>query len=36
MAYFAERNFFEDPELFALTQRVFAGDLTLNWYQPAT
>ncbi len=36
MAYFAERNFFEDPELFALTQRVFAGDLTLSWYQPAT
>jgi hypothetical protein len=36
MAYFAEKNFFEDAELFALTQRVFAGDLTLNWYNPAT
>ncbi len=36
MAYFAEKNFFEDEELFALMQRVFAGDLTLNWYTPGT
>jgi hypothetical protein len=36
MAYFAEKNFFEDPELFALTQRVFSGDLTLAWYNPQT
>jgi hypothetical protein len=36
MAYFADRDFFEDPELFALTQRVFSGDLTLAWYNPAT
>lgn len=36
MAYFAEKNFFEDPELFELTQRVFSGDLTLNWYNSPT
>ena len=36
MAYFAAKNFFEDPELFALTQRVFSGDLTLNWYNAQT
>jgi hypothetical protein len=36
MAYFAEKDFFEDPELFALTQRVFAGELTLGWYNVAT
>jgi hypothetical protein len=36
MAYFAEKNFFEDPEIFALTQRVFSGDLTLSWFNPRT
>jgi len=36
MAYFAEKNFFEDLELIELTQRVFAGDLTLNWYNSPT
>jgi hypothetical protein len=36
MAYFAPKNFFEDAELFALTQRVFSGDLTLSWYEPRT
>jgi len=36
MAYFAEKNFFEDPELYELTQRVFAGELTLNWYNART
>jgi hypothetical protein len=36
MAYFAEKNFFEDPALFDLMQRVFAGDLTLQWYNPGT
>jgi hypothetical protein len=36
MAYFAEKNFFEDPELFELTQRVFSGELTLTWYNATT
>ncbi|MFI5395687.1 MAG: ferritin-like domain-containing protein [Candidatus Binatia bacterium] len=36
MAYFAEKNFFEDAELLELTQRVFAGDLTLTWYNANT
>jgi hypothetical protein len=36
MAYFAEKNFFEDAELIELTQRVFSGDLTLNWYDAPT
>ena len=36
MAYFAEKNFFEDVELIELTQKVFSGDLTLNWYDAPT
>ena len=36
MAYFAEKNFFEDPELFELTQKVFSGELTLNWFDSPT
>lgn len=36
MAYFAEKDFFEDAELFELTQQVFSGNLTLNWYHSPT
>jgi len=36
MAYFAAKNFFEDPELLALTQKVFSGELTLTWYDSPT
>ena len=36
MAYFAEKDFFEDLELFELTQRVFSGNLTLTWYNANT
>ena len=36
MAYFAEKDFFEDAEIFELMQRVFSGDLTLNWYNART
>ncbi len=36
MAYFAEKNFFEDAELIELTQKVFSGELTLNWYHSPT
>jgi hypothetical protein len=33
MAYFSERDFFEDEELLALVNRVLSGDLTLGWYR---
>ncbi len=33
MAYFAGKDFFEDPELMALQQRIMSGDLTLGWYE---
>jgi len=36
MAYFAEKDFFDDPELLELTQRVFSGELTLSWYDSPT
>jgi hypothetical protein len=36
MAYFAEKDFFEDPELIALTQKVFSGELQLPWYDAPT
>ncbi len=36
MAYFAERNFFEDQELMELVQRVMSGDLTLTWWDAKT
>lgn len=36
MAYFAEKDFFEDAALIELTQKVFSGNLTLNWYDAPT
>ncbi|HVN83576.1 MAG TPA: hypothetical protein VMW17_01905 [Candidatus Binatia bacterium] len=36
MAYFAEKDFFEDPELIELTQKVFSGNLQLGWYNAPT
>jgi hypothetical protein len=36
MAYFSEKDFFEDEELVALVNRVFSGDLTLEWYRVET
>jgi hypothetical protein len=36
MAYFAEKDFFEDAALIELTQKIFSGDLTLNWYDSPT
>lgn len=36
MAYFAAKDFFEDEELLELTQRVFSGNLTLNWWSAET
>jgi len=32
MAYFAEKDFFDDEKLVALVQQVLAGNLTLEWY----
>ncbi len=36
MAYFAEKDFFEDPELIELTQKIFSGELQLRWYNSPT
>lgn len=36
MAYFAEKNYFEDQELMELVQRVMSGDLTLTWWDAKT
>jgi hypothetical protein len=36
MAYFADRNFFDDQELMELVQRVMSGDLTLTWWDAKT
>jgi hypothetical protein len=36
MAYYLEKDFFEDVELFNLTQQVMSGNLTLRWFNPKT
>jgi hypothetical protein len=36
MAYFAEKNYFDDQELMELVQRVMSGDLTLTWWDART
>ncbi|TMA75694.1 MAG: hypothetical protein E6J72_17270, partial [Deltaproteobacteria bacterium] len=36
MAYFAEKNYFQDQELMELVQRVMAGELTLTWWDAKT
>lgn len=36
MAFYLEKDFFEDVELFNLTQQVMSGDLTLRWLDPNT
>lgn len=36
MAYYLEKDFFEDAELFNLTQQVMSGNLTLRWFDPKT
>lgn len=36
MAFYLEKDFFEDIELFNLTQKVMSGDLTLRWFDPQT
>jgi hypothetical protein len=36
MAFYLEKDYFEDVELFNLTQKVMSGDLTLRWFNPQT
>jgi hypothetical protein len=36
MAYFAEKNYFQDEKLMELVQRVMAGELTLTWWDAKT
>ena len=36
MGYFAEKDFFEDPELIEMVTRVFSGDLVLDWFGAAS
>lgn len=36
MAFYLEKDYFEDLELFHLTQRVMSGELTLHWYEAKT
>ena len=33
MAYYAEKNFFEDEQLIELVTSILSGNLTLEWYQ---
>jgi hypothetical protein len=35
MAYFAEKDFFDDTKLVELVQQVLSGNLTLDWYDVA-
>lgn len=36
MAYFLEKDFFEDIDMFNLVSKVMQGDLTLRWYDAKT
>jgi hypothetical protein len=36
MAYFLEKDFFEDVDMFNLVSKVMQGDLTLRWYDAKT
>jgi len=36
MAFYLEKDFFEDVELFNLVGKVMSGDLTLHWYDAKT
>jgi hypothetical protein len=36
MAFYLEKDFFEDVELFNLVNKVMSGDLTLHWYEAKT
>jgi len=32
VAYYAEKNFFEDQQLIELVTNILSGNLTLEWY----
>jgi hypothetical protein len=36
MAYYLEKDFFEDLDMFNMVQKVMQGDLTLRWYNANT
>jgi len=36
MAYYAEKDFFEDDELIQLVTSILEGNLTLDWYRVET
>jgi len=36
VAFYLEKDFFADVELYELTQRVMSGDLTLHWFEAKT
>ena len=36
MAFYLEKDFFEDADLFNLVQKVMGGELTLRWYEAKT
>jgi hypothetical protein len=36
MAYYAEKDFFEDEQLIALVTQILSGNLTLEWYDVPT
>jgi len=36
MAYYLEKDFFEDVDMFTMVQKVMQGDLTLRWYNANT
>lgn len=36
MAFYLEKDYFEDIELFNLNERVMSGELTLHWYDAKT
>ena len=36
MAFYLEKDFFEDADLYNLVQKVMSGELTLRWYEAKT
>jgi len=36
MAFYLEKDFFEDTDLFNMVQKVMSGELTLRWYEAKT
>lgn len=36
MSFYLEKDYFDDPELYALNERIMQGNLTLHWYDAKT